>query len=58
MNIGNIKVFLGVLDSTLNLLCITKQSKELLYIDNLYRGSDAKSPRKTPKKQKRYLQTN
>ena len=34
MNIGNIKVFLGLLESTSNILSVTKQSKELLFKDN------------------------
>ena len=36
MNISNIKIFLGLLESTSNILSVTKQSKELLYIDNPY----------------------
>ena len=39
MNIGNIKVFLGVLESTSNILSVTKRSKELLYIDNPLRDN-------------------
>ena len=36
MNFGNIKIFLGLLESTSNILSVTKQSKTLLYIDNPY----------------------
>ena len=36
MNIGNMKTFLSVLESTSNILSVTKQSEALLYIDNPY----------------------
>ena len=33
MNIGNIKIFLGLLERTSNIFSSMKQSKALLYID-------------------------
>ena len=36
MNIGNMKIFLGISESTSNILSIMKQSKTLLHIDNPY----------------------
>ena len=37
MNIGNMKIFLGLLESTSNILSVMKQFKALLHIDNPYR---------------------